>query len=121
MTEQVEQTSDILEVGRNIRKTRKVKKLTQEKLAERISDTCSLQTVSRWEKGTDRMNVLTFFDICAGLDVEPNELAPARLLKQGDHIDQGPAGYGQLNEENQGIIQKMVQALLLQQNMLQNA
>ena len=119
MGEQVIRANDSQEVGNNIKKARKSKKLTQEKLAEQISETCFFQTVSRWEKGTDRMNLLTFFDICAGLGVEPNDLAPTRLLKQKSCSVQAPDGYAELNEENRRTIQKLVQALLLQQSIPQ--
>lgn len=115
MAEKKEFLTDEQAVGEKMRTIRKAWKLTQEQLAETISDTCSGKVISRYETGTDKMGMLTFFDVCAGLKVTPNDLAPDWLLQMGK-APAAPEGYEQLNEANQKMIQQMVRALLLQQN-----
>lgn len=115
MTNSREFLTDEQAVGEKMRTIRKARKMTQEKLAEEISDTCSGKVISRYENGTDKMGMLTFFDVCAGLKVTPNDLAPDWLLQIGK-VPTAPEGYEQLTEANQKIIRQMVQALLLQQS-----
>ena len=98
--------------GEKLRKLRKSRNLSQEQLAEKLNDTCSSNTISRYETGQAIMNVLTYFDLCRALSCPLNELAPDGTAGLEDTVN----GYHHLTEKNKEIVQTMVQALLLQQS-----
>lgn len=65
--------SNILKVfGRNIKRIRSNKKLSQEKLAERINK--SSHFVSLIERGETGISFSTIIDICTALDVDANSI-----------------------------------------------
>ena len=101
-------------VGENIKKIRKSKGMTQEQLAEKISDTCSGKTISRYENGNGQMLLSTYFGICEALEVSPNDLSPERLL-QMDFTTKLLEDYRKLNTEYQETARGIIRLLLYQQ------
>ncbi len=61
------------EIGQNIKRLRKAKKMTQAQLSDRIGSTSP--EMSRWEKGERRISFETALKIADALGVTPNELA----------------------------------------------
>lgn len=59
-------------VGNNIKKARKLKNFTQQKIAEKLHMT--QQQYSRFENGIFELNYNQIVDICNLLDTTPNEL-----------------------------------------------
>lgn len=60
------------DVGKNIKKIRKEKNLTQDDLAERLH--CTRQTISNYENGKSEPNIELLIEIAGVLDVEVNDL-----------------------------------------------
>lgn len=60
------------EVGKNIKKIRKEKNLTQDDLAERLH--CTRQTISNYETGKSEPDIALLIELAGVLDVEINEL-----------------------------------------------
>lgn len=60
------------EVGKNIRKLRKEKNLTQDELAERLH--CTRQTISNYENGKSEPYIALLVEIANVLEVEANDL-----------------------------------------------
>ena len=63
---------DMADVGKNIKKIRKEKNLTQDDLAERLH--CTRQTISNYENGKSEPNIELLIEIAGVLDVEVNDL-----------------------------------------------
>ena len=101
----------VYQFGEKLRQLRKSRNMSQEQLAEKISDTCSSNMISRYESGQTIMNVFTYFDVCNALGCTYNELAPDGIAIPDDRVEH----YHQLTEKNKEIVQTMVQALILQQ------
>lgn len=66
------------QVGRNIKKFRENKNLTQEEMAEQLNVT--RQTISSWETGRTEPDIETLERIAATLDVTVEELIYSRRL-----------------------------------------
>jgi len=62
------------EIGENIRAFRKMRRLTQKELAERLHK--SLACVSKYEKGSILIDVCTLYEIARALDVSAQLLLP---------------------------------------------
>lgn len=60
------------DVGKNIKKIRKEKNLTQDDLAERLH--CTRQTISNYENGKSEPHIELLVEIAGVLDVEVNDL-----------------------------------------------
>ncbi len=60
------------EVGKNIKKIRKERNLTQDDLAERLH--CTRQTISNYENGKSEPNIALLVEIANVLEVEVNDL-----------------------------------------------
>lgn len=60
------------DVGRNIKKIRKDKNLTQDELAERLH--CTRQTISNYENGKSEPNIELLIEIASVLEVEVTDL-----------------------------------------------
>ncbi len=58
--------------GRKLRYLRRTKDFTQVKLSERI--VCSVEYISRMERGLVSPSFNTIEKICSALEIEPNEL-----------------------------------------------
>ena len=101
-------------VGKQIRRHRKSRKLTQEQLAETVGGPFSAKVLSRYEHGETQMGVSTYFEIAKALGVSPNDLAPQELVS-GSMAATTPKGYSDLDEDNKRIIDTMVSMLLKKQ------
>ncbi|MBD5516879.1 MAG: helix-turn-helix transcriptional regulator [Lachnospiraceae bacterium] len=66
------QEKDMADVGKNIRKIRKEKNLTQDELAEHLH--CTRQTVSNYENGKSEPGIDLLIEIAGVLEVEVNDL-----------------------------------------------
>lgn len=60
------------EVGKNIKKCRKEKNLTQDELAERLF--CTRQTISNYENGKSEPNIALLVELAKVLEVDVNDL-----------------------------------------------
>lgn len=60
------------EVGKNIKKCRKEKNLTQDELAERLF--CTRQTISNYENGKSEPNIALLVELANVLEVDVNDL-----------------------------------------------
>ena len=63
-------------VGENVRRTRKLRGLTQEQFAEKSG--FSQQYLSSLENGKRNPSVITLFEIAVALDVQPSDLLRPR-------------------------------------------
>ena len=79
--------TDAYDVGGRIRDVRRLRKMSQEQLAERVG--CSMNTVSRIEVGQSNMGLSSFLKYAEALDVTPNDLAPRRFHKQQENDENG--------------------------------
>lgn len=73
------------EVGRNLKKIRKEKNLTQDELAERLH--CTRQTISNYETGKSEPDIELLIELAGVLEVEINDLiyGPKKVKKgEGD-------------------------------------
>lgn len=71
----MDSTDDLYkQMGKLIRARRKKMEVTQEHLAERVNLTRT--SITNIEKGRQKIQVHTLFDIAAALDVAPNALLP---------------------------------------------
>jgi DNA-binding XRE family transcriptional regulator len=75
-------------VGNLIQKNRIKKKLTQEKLAEKISLTRT--SITNIEKGRQKLLLHTLFDIAHHLGISTEDLIPKTKLKDNDIYDNVP-------------------------------
>ena len=66
------QEKDMADVGKNIRKIRKEKNLTQDEMAERLY--CTRQTISNYENGKSEPDIDLLIEIAGVLEVEVNDL-----------------------------------------------
>ncbi|MGN6421994.1 MAG: helix-turn-helix domain-containing protein [Asticcacaulis sp.] len=75
-----------LAVGANIRRLRRVRKMSQEALAERIDLT--FQQVQKYERGSNRVSCSKLVEICTALECSPVEILPppehSKLTGYGD-------------------------------------
>lgn len=72
--------NDLEEVGRKLKACRKMRHLTQEKLAEKMESTQN--DVYRHEKGKREMGIRTFIKYAEVLQVYPQELLPDRITQK---------------------------------------
>lgn len=66
------QEKDMADVGKNIKKIRKEKNLTQDELAKRLH--CTRQTVSNYENGKSEPGIDLLIEIAGVLEVQINDL-----------------------------------------------
>lgn len=99
------------DVGKQIRKQRKIRNLTQEQLAETVGGSFSAKNLSRNENGETQMGIITYFEIAKALGVSPNDLAPQELLS-ASMARAGPEDYYELDEDDRKIINTMIAMLL---------
>lgn len=71
------------DVGKNIKKIRKEKNLTQDELAERLH--CTRQTVSNYENGKSEPGIDLLIEIASVLGVEINDLIYGLKKKEDRH------------------------------------
>lgn len=103
------------EIGHNIRKIRKARKMTQEELAWRIGEHCNAQTISKYERAEMKMGLKRLLEICAALETDLNSLVPNWPF--GESLVPGLWQIiGQLDSEHQAIITRIAEAVLMEQN-----
>lgn len=71
-------------LGGRIKFLRKEMKITQERLAEEIGDTCRGKQVCLWETGKNVPSATMLFEIARALGVTPNDLAPEGMFVESD-------------------------------------
>lgn len=82
----LEGSSELIEVGNLIRKQRELRELTQFELAALAG--VGEKTISRLELGKN-MKILTFFTLAKALGVTPNDISPAHFVKNEDTLLEG--------------------------------
>ena len=65
------------EIGKQIRKYREARRISQKELAQRLG--ISNSRVSNWEQGVNRPDADMIAEICVALQVSPSELLDVRL------------------------------------------
>ena len=65
------------EIGKQIRKFREARHISQKELAQRLG--ISNSRVSNWEQGVNRPDADMIAEICVALQVSPSELLDVRL------------------------------------------
>ncbi len=71
-------------IGKFIAERRKIKKLTQAQLAEKLG--VSINAVSKWERGLNIPNVSLFKDLCNELDINVNELLYGEKIEKDKYV-----------------------------------
>lgn len=79
----LEGSSELIEVGNLIRQQRELRQLTQFELAALAG--IGEKTISRLELGKN-MKILTFFTLAKALGVTPNDISPAHITKSEDTL-----------------------------------
>lgn len=74
---------DQIKIGKFISENRKLKELTQEKLAEKLN--VSKNAVSKWERGLNLPDVSIMQDLCATLDISLNELFAGEKISEENY------------------------------------
>lgn len=74
---------NIDKVGKFISERRKVKKLTQEKLAEKLN--ISDRAISKWERGLCLPDASIMIPLCEILDINVNELLSGGMLNEKEY------------------------------------
>ena len=97
--------SDQKIIGENIKKARKVAKLTQEELAEEMGGSCSNKVISE-------MGVQTLIDIAENLEVPVDSLMPERVQVHTEPEDDEMSKlFSGLNAENKEMLLKMARMM----------
>lgn len=74
---------DLIKIGKFIATCRKEKKITQEKLAEKLYVTD--RAVSKWERGLSLPDASKMLDLCNILDINVNELLNGERINMKDY------------------------------------
>lgn len=74
---------NIDKIGKFISERRKSKKLTQEKLAEKLN--ISDRAISKWERGLCLPDASIMIPLCKILDISVNELLSGEIMKEKDN------------------------------------
>ena len=74
---------NIDKIGKFISERRKLKKLTQEQLAEKLN--ISDRAISKWERGICLPDASTMIPLCKILDISVNELLSGEIMKEKDN------------------------------------
>lgn len=74
---------NIDKIGKFISERRKTKKLTQEKLAEKLN--ISDRAISKWERGLCLPDASIMIPLCKILDISVNELLSGEIMKEKDN------------------------------------
>lgn len=110
MSSIIDTEADEYLIGQNIRKYRKLKGWTQEKLFDATG--IERADISKYENGTKGMPTIPVLKIFStALEVSIGELTDGVGTKK----QKGPANYNQLSPENKAMVDRMINALLLQQ------
>ena len=71
---------DLIKIGKFIAERRKIKNITQEKLAEKLMITD--RAVSKWERGLSLPDADKMLDLCNILDINVNELLNGEMINK---------------------------------------
>ena len=74
---------NIDKIGKFISERRKLKKLTQEQLAEKLN--ISDRAISKWERGICLPDASTMIPLCKILDISVNELLSGEMIKEKNY------------------------------------
>ena len=87
-------------VGENIKRLRKEKNITQEKLAEHLSISC--QAISKWERGETFPDITLVIPIASYFDVSTDELLGVDYAKNEVKIQEYLREYRELSMQGKG-------------------
>ena len=96
---------DQVKIGKFISKQRKLKELTQEELANKMS--VSTNAVSKWERGLKLPDASIMQDLCKELDITLNELFAGTEISKEDIAQQSEATLLDVFRDNALKISKM--------------
>ena len=74
---------DLIKIGKFIAERRKMKKITQEELAEKLFITD--RAVSKWERGLSLPDAAKMLELCDILDINVNELLIGEKINMKDY------------------------------------
>ncbi len=107
---------DLEGIGKKIRIFREKRGLTQEQLANKISETCDARTISRYENGESEMRMGRYIELCVALEVTFNDLLPDNTLPAVANCSSSYVKYCRLNEIHKLAADHVINALYLEQN-----
>lgn len=94
---------NIDKIGKFISERRKLKKLTQEQLAEKLN--ISDRAISKWERGLCLPDASTMIPLCKILDISVNELLSGEMIKEkNDKTDELLVELSKREEEKDKLI-----------------
>ena len=86
-------------IGKFIAECRKNKKLTQEKLAEKLG--ISDRAVSKWERGLNLPDASIMLKLCNILDINVNELLSGEIIKKESYMEKAENNLIELKKQNE--------------------
>lgn len=101
---------DAEEVGRKIYNRRKELGLSQDDLADRVGS--SRTDVCRYENGSHKMNICTFFQYCEALETDLGALGPERLERKTGRQEEMNVLFSRLGEEDQEMLLQWARRLM---------
>ncbi|MBR5799644.1 MAG: helix-turn-helix transcriptional regulator [Lachnospiraceae bacterium] len=97
---------DQIKIGKFIAEERKIRKLTQRELADKLS--ISDKTISKWERGIGFPEVSLLLPLCAELDITVNELLSGERLSETDYKKKAEENMVNLVKEAQESKKKII-------------
>lgn len=97
-------------VGKNIRKYRKIKKLSQKELGHRVG--VSHNTISYYESGRNAPEQNMIFAIARELDVKVDDLFPETTTNSDDILKTALAIESTLNDDQQEFLNQLINKAL---------
>lgn len=97
---------DQIKIGKFIAEERKIRKLTQRELADKLS--ISDKTISKWERGNGFPEVSLLLPLCAELDITVNELLSGERLSETDYKKKAEENMVNLVKEAQESKKKII-------------
>ena len=97
---------DKIKIGKFIAEERKIRKLTQRELADKLS--ISDKTISKWERGNGFPEVSLLLPLCAELDITVNELLSGERLSETDYKRKAEENMVNLVKEAQESKKKII-------------
>lgn len=93
-------------IGRFIAECRKNKKLTQEKLAEKLN--ISDRAISKWERGLNLPDSSIMIELSNILGISVNELLSGEIIKKKDYMNKAEEKLIELKEINEEYAKKLL-------------
>ncbi|MCD7785711.1 MAG: helix-turn-helix domain-containing protein [Oscillospiraceae bacterium] len=106
-------SADMEELGANIKRYRRKKKLTLEGLAGKLGGTYNAKILSEYEHGYRNVGSRAIIDISNALEVTPNEIFPAWLVESQQ--DEALTDFMLLDSGNQEAVRTLIKTLLANQ------